>query len=66
MYILKFAVGVIATIVGMVIAANLLALVLGLIGIVLKVVWMVVILCLLCLVGYAIYRIVTPGAAEGV
>lgn len=66
MHILRFMVGTVATIVAMVIAAKLLAFVLGLIGIVLKLVWMIVILGLICLIGFAVYKIITPGPAEGV
>jgi hypothetical protein len=66
MGLIKFAFGTVASIIALIVAAKIVAFVLGLIGIVLKLVWMIVILGAICLVGYVIYKMLTPGPAESV
>lgn len=65
MALIKFVIGVVGSILAVVITAKLVAFVLGLIGVVLQLVWMIVILSLICLIGYAIYKVATPRRVEG-
>jgi hypothetical protein len=64
MEIIKFVLGVVATMVALVIAVKILGFVLALVGVVLKLIWLAVIVGIIGLVCYAGYKLIKPSQTE--
>lgn len=64
MPLIKFVLGTVVALVSIIVAIKLLALVLFAVGLLVKLVWLAVVLGFFVLVGWVIYKIVSPGHAE--
>ena len=64
MHIIKFALGVIGSIVAFIIAMKLLGIFVFLVAIAVKLLWFAVIVAILALIGWVIYRLFSPNRAE--
>ena len=64
MHIIKFALGVIGSIVAFIIAMKVLGIFVFLVALAVKLLWFAVIIAILALIGWVIYRLSSPSHAE--
>lgn len=64
MHILKVFVSMVLGMAALVVALKLLGLFFFLVAIIAKLLWMIIVVGFIALVGYVIYKLVTPGRAE--
>lgn len=61
MPILKMILGFVVTLIAMAIAVKIVALILGVFGFLVNLLWVAFIIAVMCLVGWVVYKIVSPG-----
>ena len=64
MHIIKLVLGILGSIVAFIVAVKLLGLLLFLVGLAVKLVWLAVIVGILTLIVWAIYKLFSPSRAE--